>query len=122
MPTVLVVDDTQVIRDTVARLLRTEGFNAICCANGREALDMVGLAHPDLMLLDIMMPEMDGLALLRALRNRPDGEKLPVIVMSAFSDEETTEQAAALGASDYLIKAKFTVKEMINNIRRHLPA
>jgi CheY-like chemotaxis protein len=122
MATVLVVDDTKVIRDTVGKLLRTEGFDTLCCANGKEALEALHTSHPDVLLLDIMMPEMDGLTLLQMVRSLPEGKKLPVIMMTALSDDESHRRAAALGANEYLVKATFTVRDIINNIRRLLPS
>jgi CheY-like chemotaxis protein len=87
MAMVMVVDDTAVIREAVARLLRREGFETICAANGKEALDKLKLNQPDLVLLDIMMPEMDGLHCLQELRSDPRWETLPVIMMTALCDD-----------------------------------
>ncbi|MDP9172302.1 MAG: response regulator [Planctomycetota bacterium] len=118
MPTVMVVDDTAVIREAVAKLLRREGFQTICAANGKEALHALTRSEPDLVLLDIMMPEMDGMECLEQLRSDPKWKSTPVIMMTALSDDENQRRATQLGASDYMVKAKFTVEQMLDRIRR----
>ncbi len=118
MPTVMVVDDTAVIRETVAKLLRREGFNTICASNGKEALAVLQLSAPDLVLLDLMMPEMDGLECLALLRQEPRWQALPVIVMTALGDEENQLKAQRLGASDYLVKARFSMNQILERVRR----
>jgi CheY-like chemotaxis protein len=117
MATVLVVDDTLVIRETVARLLKREGYDTICVGSGKEALDALKSSDPDLMLLDIMMPEMDGMECLSLLRKDARWRKLPVIVMSALSDEEHLKKAEELGAKDYLVKARFTIGQILERVR-----
>jgi CheY-like chemotaxis protein len=122
MPTVMVVDDTAIIRETVARLLRREGYQTLCAANGKEALAMLKFAVPDLLLMDIMMPEMDGMECLASLRQEPKFRLLPVIVMSALSDEEHQHQAQELGACDYLVKAKSSISQILERVRHCIDA
>lgn len=114
----MVVDDTAVIREAVARLLRREGFETICAANGKEALDKLKQARPDLVLLDIMMPEMDGLRCLQELRRDPRWETLPVIMMTALCDDESHARASALGVQDYIVKARFSVSQMLDRVKK----
>jgi adenylate cyclase len=117
MATVMVVDDTQVIRETVARLLKREGYQTICVASGKEALEALQSSDPDLMLLDIMMPEMDGMECLAIMRQEPRWRELPVIVMSALSDEEHMRKAEELGARDFLVKARFSINQILERVR-----
>ena len=117
MATVLVVDDTAVIRDTVARLLKREGYDTICAGSGKEALDALNTTDADLMLLDIMMPEMDGMECLSLLRKDSRWRELPVIIMSALSDEEHLRKAEQLGARDYLVKARFTITQILDRVK-----
>jgi DNA-binding response OmpR family regulator len=117
MATVMVVDDTPVIRETVAKLLRQEGYQTICASNGKEALAAFRDATPDLVLLDVMMPEMDGMEFLQSLRRHPRGRVLPVIMMTALSDDANQTRAEELGASDYLVKARFNVTEILDRVR-----
>jgi CheY-like chemotaxis protein len=120
MSTVMVVDDMPVVRETVAKLLKHEGFDTVCAANGQEALDAVRQAPPDLVLLDVMMPVMDGMQFLEQLRADPKIRDIPVIVMTAFSDDEWQRRALQLGISEYLVKARCSISEMINSVRQHV--
>ncbi len=83
MKTVLVVDDEPVIRALVADVLRDEGFTVITAADGREGLDLLARERPDLVLMDVMMPGLDGREAYLAMRSRPDLPDVPVVMMSA---------------------------------------
>lgn len=100
-PVILVVDDEQ----PIARLLRLElgsqGFCVIAAMSGREALQMVEEQRPDLVLLDIVMPEMSGLEVLARLKAE---YKMPVVILSAKSSEDTRVRAFEMGADDFIIK------------------
>ena len=102
MPTVLIVDDEKNIRATLARGLRLEGYRAEEAANGLEALKILDEGGIDLVLLDVQMPEMDGLALLSAMRER--GLTVPAIVLTAHGSIERAVQAVKLGAFDFIEK------------------
>jgi DNA-binding response OmpR family regulator len=117
----MVVDDTAVIREAVARLLRREGFKTVCAANGREALIQLRLNRADLILLDVMMPEMDGLSCLEELRRNPAWQTLPVIMMTALSDDEHMRLAESMGISDYIVKARFSAKQMLDRVKKCIP-
>ena len=80
---ILVVDDEPSIRDLIVAVLEEEGYRAVAAETGLRALELVPSEHPDLVLLDMMMPHMDGQETMRQLRQTPEGEDLPVIVMSA---------------------------------------
>lgn len=120
MSTVMVVDDMPVIRETVAKLLKHEGFDAVCASNGREALDALRKSPPDLVLLDMMMPEMNGMEFLEKLRADPKFGNIPVIVMTAFSDDEWQRKAIQLGVSEYLVKARCSISQMISSVKQHV--
>ena len=102
MPTVLIVDDEKNIRATLARGLRLEGYRAEEAANGREALKILDEGGVDLVLLDLQMPEMDGLALLSAMRER--GFCVPSIVLTAHGSIDRAVEAVKLGAYDFIEK------------------
>ena len=102
MPTVLIVDDEKNIRATLARGLRLEGYRTEEAANGRAALELVDEGGIDLILLDVQMPEMDGLEFLAALRDR--GLSTPAIVLTAHGTIERAVQAVKLGAYDFIEK------------------
>ncbi|QRN93642.1 sigma-54-dependent Fis family transcriptional regulator [Archangium violaceum] len=99
---VLVVDDEEQVRTFLAELLGSSGYQVRCASNGAQALEMLAGGSFDVVLLDVMMPEMSGLEVLR--RYRASGGNAPVIVLSALSGAEDAMRAMKLGASDYLSK------------------
>jgi len=80
---ILVVDDQHDLADMLSHALTDQGYDVTTCTSGREALSMIKTLQPAAVLLDVMMPETDGFAVLRELRNDPSSEQLPVILMSA---------------------------------------
>ncbi len=119
MPNVMIVDDTHVTRETLARLLRREGYGTTSAASGVEALDALAVRTPDLILLDLDMPEADGLDLLERLSRHPQWSALPVVVLTGVSDTHTVRRAGQLGAKDRLVKAAFSVHEMMGHVKRY---
>ena len=104
MARVLVVDDNPDTCELLARLLRKAGHDAICQTSPRGALDAVAAQLPDLVILDVMMPEMSGLDVLKAVRQDPRTAPVPVLLFTALSDDKTRAEAQRLGASSYVIK------------------
>ena len=99
---VLVVDDEEVVRLGYRRVLSTDGFRVMAAGNGAEALDLMAGDRFDVVLLDLRMPGMDGMTVLREIKQRqPDCE---VVVITGFPELETAKQSVALGAYDYLAK------------------
>jgi CheY-like chemotaxis protein len=91
-PTVLVVDDEESAREMLRRTLQNEGWQVATVANGRQALETIRSGVPQLILLDLLMPEMDGFEFLQVLRERPEGKQVPVIIMTAKDLSETDHQ------------------------------
>jgi CheY-like chemotaxis protein len=119
--TILVVDDTPIFRDPLAASLRLAGYETACAGNGEEALAAVTARRPDLIILDMAMPVMDGVAFLRALRGRggPDAQ-IPVVVLSAAPDQRVAFEAGALGARDYLVKSRVSLEEILARVGKVL--
>ncbi len=111
--TVLVVDDESRMVEFIAMNLELEGFRVVRAANGSEALEKASREHPDLVLLDIMMPEMDGFETLEGLR---DTSSVPVIFLTAKSEEVDRIKGLDLGADDYITKP-FSPRELVSRIR-----
>lgn len=120
MATVMVVEDVDIIRETVAKLLRREGFTTLIAANGEEALRVLNSTRPDLVLLDLMMPKMDGLTCLQRLREMPGAQNVPVIIMTAMDDPSMSDEARRLGVNDYLVKTHFTIGNMLQKVRQYV--
>ena len=112
MSTVLIVDDTAVAREPLAKLLRYEGFDTACATNGVEALETVRSRHVDLVLLDVMMPRMDGVKFLEALRSEEHGKKVPVILLTGSMDDRQVARASRYDVRAVFRKASFTMDEL----------
>ena len=102
--TLLVVDDSEINRDMLRRRLERKGYRVITAENGEQALELVSRESIDLVLLDVMMPGLSGLDVLRILRKTPAGKDLPVIMATARSDSTDIVEALDAGANDYVIK------------------
>jgi two-component system response regulator MprA len=114
MTTILVADDDQKLLKMVRRTLIYEGFQVLTAENGREALAKLEVQTPDLVVLDWMMPELDGLELLRHLRLA--GDEVPVLILTARDAVEDRVQGLDRGADDYLIKP-FAPSELLARLR-----
>lgn len=101
---ILVIDDEMVMRSLIAINMRRSGYNVVDTDNFSQALDYLDSATPDLIILDIMMPGMNGVDLCRRIRSRPNTMDTPIIVFSARGDEATIKNAYAAGANRYLHK------------------
>ncbi|MDX1388223.1 MAG: response regulator transcription factor [Acidobacteriota bacterium] len=110
---ILVVDDDPHIREVIRFALQKEGFETVEAANGREALEAFDRSPPSLMVLDILMPEMDGCEVCRAIRSRSD---LPIVFLSSKDDEVDRIVGLELGGDDYITKP-FSPRELIARIR-----
>jgi class 3 adenylate cyclase len=102
--TILVVDDDRLNRSLLAKALTTAGHEVATAENGREALDAMRAAAPDVVLLDIVMPEVDGMSVLEQMKADPALRDVPVIMISALDDFESVVRCIELGAEDYLPK------------------
>jgi two-component system OmpR family response regulator len=116
MTTILIADDEPNIRDVVKYALEREGFRVLVAANGEEALAIVGRGGVDLLVLDILMPELDGLEVCRRLRGGGRGTDLPVIFLSSKGEEIDRVVGLELGSDDYLAKP-FSPRELVARVR-----
>jgi CheY-like chemotaxis protein len=112
---VLIADDNADMRDYLQRLLQPH-YQVTTVADGRAALDTARAAAPDLIVSDVMMPEMDGLGLVRALRADPHTAGVPVLLLSARAAQEAAVEGLAAGADDYLVKP-FAAQELLARVR-----
>lgn len=101
---VLIADDDPMTRALVRGSLEQMGFEVAEASDGAEALDVLSKHKPDLLLLDIKMPIMDGIETLKKLRKLPEGKNLPVIMLTGLADSDSAAKAAAAGATDYVTK------------------
>lgn len=115
---ILLVDDNPKILSFLRPALENEGYGVITAVDGLEALHLAERAHPDLIILDIEIPEPSGLAVCRALRER--GDKTPIIMLTVRDSMSDLEIGFDLGASDYVTKP-FDIRELLARVRARLP-
>ena len=113
---VLIVEDEPDIRELVVHHLKREGYQVSAASSGEEALRQVQAAPPDLVLLDLMMPAMDGLEVCRRLRQDPATAMLPIVMLTAKGDEVDRVLGLEIGADDYIVKP-FSPKELLARVR-----
>ncbi|MEX0692659.1 MAG: diguanylate cyclase [Gemmatimonadales bacterium] len=118
---ILVADDDAALLNTLRHILRGEGHEVTALPNGEEVLRHLEQETPDLLLLDIMMPRIDGLQLLERIRNDPRWTDMPVLMISSMPPEDATARALGLGADDFIAKP-FRVKELIARVHARLRA
>jgi two-component system, OmpR family, KDP operon response regulator KdpE len=115
-PRILVVDDEQQILRALRVILREAGFEALPASSGEEALDLAALQRPDAAIIDLLLPDFDGVELARRLREWTD---MPLIVLSAVGEEDAKVRALAAGADDYVTKP-FGPRELVARLQANL--
>ena len=101
---ILLVDDEPRVRDMIEFRLRLFGYEVLQAANGREALDVAGRERPDLVLLDVMMPELDGYQVCSRLKQDDGTRHIPVVMLTAKAEAKDVTRAFTSGAVDYVVK------------------
>ena len=112
----LIVDDEESVRRRLQRIFEAADYRVVSAADAPTALRLLHKEHCDLVLLDVEMPDVSGLALCRLLRAQTNTRQLPLIVLSASDDEQNKVEAFAAGADDYIVKP-FSVKEVVARVR-----
>ncbi|RAV10049.1 histidine kinase [Mycolicibacterium sp. GF69] len=119
VPRVLIADDNADMRDYLARMLRNHGYLVDVVGDGQEALDAVRADLPDMVISDVMMPRLDGLQLVTALRSDPRTAAVPVLMLSARAGQEAAIEGLQAGADDYLVKP-FAAAELLARVRANV--
>src|SRR5688500_16472685 len=117
-PAVLLVDDELICRDPLTRLLRLQGMDVTAAADGIEALRTLRGIRPGVMVLDLALPRLSGLDVLRVMRRSEEFRDLPVIVLTSSTDQGDMRSAAMLGVTDYVLKPTFSFDDLVARIRR----
>lgn len=116
---ILIVDDEPNLRDSVRSILEASGYRASSACCGEEGLKKADEEHPDLILLDVVMPDINGLEVLHRLRNNPKTESIPVVMLSVKGDTDFLFKAERLRATDYIIKP-FDSQELLKLVGRYI--
>jgi DNA-binding response OmpR family regulator len=116
MDTILLLEDVKNLRETLIDIFELKGFNTLTATNGKEGLEMVDKFAPDIIISDVMMPEMDGLQFLKILKENPQTEITPVIMITANTLAETKFTGLEIGANDHITKP-FDTRELLLKVR-----
>lgn len=114
---ILVIEDDQFLRDLLRTKLERENFKVTSAIDGPEGLEHLEIDLPDLVLLDIILPGIDGFEILKHMKGADKLKNIPVVLLSNLGQEADVEKGKALGAIDYLIKSNFTIDEIIEKIQ-----
>ena len=117
---ILLVEDDDALANVYITRLQAESFDVRRVNNGEDALATALSYHPDLVLLDVMMPKVSGFDVLDILRNTPETANLKVIMLTALSQDSDKQRAESLGVDDYLVKSQVVIADVIERIRHHL--
>jgi CheY-like chemotaxis protein len=104
LPTILLVEDTEDNRQMMRKLLEMSGYRVVEATNGQEAVQVTSDERPELILMDLSLPIIDGLTATRLIRNLPDGEHLPIVAVSAHDTADFHAEALAAGCNAYITK------------------
>jgi len=118
--TILIVVDEELITEALAKKLINAGYDVIIQRNGEEGLKVALEKHPDLVLLDIIMPKMDGVTFLGKIRNDEWGKNVPVIVLTNLESGEKVQKSLQLGVYDYLVKTNWSLSDVLEKVNQSL--
>ena len=117
---ILLVEDDSFLSNIYQTKFTKEGYQVVVAGDGEEALKAVKIKKPDIILLDVLLPKLDGFAVLEKLKKDPETKDIPVILLTNLGQRDDVERGLALGAVDYLIKAHFKPSETVAKVKKIL--
>ncbi len=114
---VLIVEDEPLLGNLLKQRFESEGVEALLARDGEEAINTLRTTHPDLVLLDIILPKISGFELLEMMQADPQIEKAPVIITSNLGQDTDVARGQALGAIEYFVKAKVSIEELVDHVK-----
>jgi len=114
----MLVEDDEFLAELYATKLKLENYEVALATDGEKGLKMIKEKKPDLILLDIILPKMDGFEILKAIKNEKELKDIPVILLTNLSQKDEVKKGLDLGANDYLIKAHFMPSEVVKKIKQ----
>jgi len=118
---ILLVEDDKFLGKMLGKMLESHNYEVVLAGNGREGLLKASNSNPNLILLDIMLPDIDGFDVLETIKQDEKIKKIPVIIISNLGQPEDIQQGKSLGAKDYLVKSDLSLDEVVAKVRKHLP-
>ena len=117
---ILLVEDDKFLAELYATKLKLENFTVLLAADGEKGVKLASEKNPDLILLDIILPKMDGFEVLKKIKANKSLKNIPIILLTNLSQKDEVQKGLALGAVDYLIKAHFMPSEVVKKIKQNL--
>lgn len=117
---IIIVEDEKILANLLNRKLKDQGYESMVAWNGKEGLELIRKESPDLILLDIVMPEMDGFEMMEIISKDKELNKIPIIIVSNSGQPVEIGRAQKLGAKDWLIKAEFDPQEVIDKVKKQI--
>ena len=117
MAKILIVEDDPLMSRMYQKIFKFEGYEVEMAGNGEEGLKIALKEKPDIILLDIVMPKMDGMEMLQKLKADAETRDIPVVILTNLSDYEKISEALSLGAMDYLVKANYKLEDLLEKVR-----
>lgn len=122
MTKIAIIEDDSAIHQMYRMKFESEGFDVQLASDGRTGVELVKAFHPDIVLLDMQMPEVDGLSALRQIRSQDWGKSVPVIILTNLGEEESPKELKSLGISGYIVKADLTPRQVVARVKDTLAA
>lgn len=120
MNRVLIVEDEEFLMQVLKDNLELEGYTTDAAINGDEAIERIRSHRPNLILLDILMPQKDGFYVLEEIKKNPEWKLIPVVVLSNLGDDTAIKRALEMGADDYFVKSQHPIQEVIEKVKDYL--
>ena len=117
---ILIIEDDKFLRELISRKIINEGFKMEEAIDGEEGLKKLQEVKPDLILLDLILPGLDGFEVLERIKDNPSTSIIPVLILSNLGQRDEIEKGLKLGAVDFLVKAHFTPEEIVNKVKEIL--
>ena len=114
---VLIIEDDSYISDMYRIKLESENFEVVTAKDGIVGIRIIEKQKPDIVLLDIVMPKIDGFSVLKTIKKNPELKEIPIVLLTNLSQKENVERGFELGADSYIIKAHFTPSEVVKKIK-----
>ncbi|MFT7507492.1 MAG: CheY-like chemotaxis protein [Acidimicrobiales bacterium] len=117
---ILIIEDEKSLGKVASNKLQSEGFEVLVLPDGVDALEVIQSENPDLVLLDLIMPHVDGFTVLKTIKENPDLRDTKVIVLSNLSQDTDVDEILKLGAEEFLVKSDTSLGEVVEAVKRHL--
>jgi len=115
--TILIIEDDTFFQNLISKKLVNEGFEVLVASDSRQALSILEEKKPNLIVLDLILPVLDGFGILSIIKKDEKTKDIPVIILSNLGQKEEIERAISLGAADFMIKVNFTPEEIVRKIK-----